>query len=240
MRLGAMHLHFLLCGQGLFGGLRHAAHAILDAAADAAVALADDRDDHADQRHHHQHRHGDLDAHLQHHHQHGDDGEGISHQGLERIGAGLGDLLGIEVQAADHHRRGLGIKMRGRQMQVLFQHLLTQVAHHAAAGAGQRVIADQGGQAAHHEQPEDGQRQDHRHARLRVDEAPVDQRLHQLGEAVAGQGLDHHRDHGGDHEHPIGARIAEQALVDRPDGGMFLAHGRTSGAVAMAMRRKPS
>ncbi len=240
MLLGAVHLHFLLRRQRLFGGLRHRTHTILDATADAAVALAHVGHDHADQRYHHQHRHGDLHAHLQHYRQHGDDGQGVGHHGLECVGTGLSDLFGIEVQAADHHRRRFGIKMRGRQVQVLGQHLFAQVAHHAATSLGQRVVAHPGGDAAHQEQAQDGQRQDHRHARFRVDETAVDQRLHQLGEVVARQGFDHHGDDRGHHEHPIGAGVPQQTFVDRPHRRVIGTHGRTSGAVAMAIRRKPS
>ncbi len=240
MLLGAVHLHFLLRRQGLLGGLRHRAHAVLDAAADATIALAHVGHDGTDQRHHQQHRQGYLDAHLQHHRQHRDDGEGIGHHGLQRVGAGLGDLLGIEVQAADHHRRCFGVEVRRRQVQVLLQHLLTQVADHAAAGLGQRIVADPGGHAAHQEQAEDGQRQDHGRARLRIDKPLVDQRLHQLGEVIAGQGFDHHGDDRAHHEHPVGAGVAQQTFVDRPHRRVMGTHGRTSGAVAMAIRRKPS
>ncbi len=238
--LGTVHLHFLLGRQRLLGGLRHRAHAVLDATADAPVALADVGHDHADHRHHHQHGHGHLDAHLQHHRQHGDDGQGVGNHGLERIGTGLGDLLGIEVQAADHHRRRFGIEMRGRQVQVLGQHLFTQVTHHAATGLGQRVVAHPGGGAAHQEQTKDGQRQDHRHFRFGIDEAAVDQRLHQLGEVVAGHRLHRHGDDGGDHHAPVGTGVSQQTFVDRPHRRVFGTHGRTSGAVAMAIRRKPS
>src|SRR5690606_28004900 len=88
---------------------------------------------------------------------------------------------------------------------------------------------------------DDGQRQQHGHLRLGPDEAAVGQRLHQPDEGRAGPRLHQHAQQRGAEEHAVARGVAEQAAVDRPDrlpGGTTQDCG--SGAVAMAMRRKPS
>ncbi|MNN08133.1 hypothetical protein D3C81_1209820 [compost metagenome] len=237
-RLRPVDLHFLLAGQRLVGGLKQLRTAFLDPVTDAAVALGDlvhhpcqwRGEDEDGQRHlpavveHHRQRPQRLQRLLQHH--------------LHRIDGGLRHLVTVRTQPHQHRRNRFVVEALPRQAQVFAQHAHAQVTGNAARGLAHADIGQVTGNATHQEQANDGQRHPWIDV-FRVHQV-VGDRAHQRQETHAGSRLDQHAQQRHQQQHPVRLGKRQKPLVGLPGGFRCATHDFASGAVAMAIRRKPS
>ncbi|MNV16956.1 hypothetical protein D3C71_1077310 [compost metagenome] len=227
-----------MAGQRLVGRLQQLRTTFLDAVADAAIALGNlvhhprqrRREDEDGQRHlpavieHHRQRTQCLQRLLQHH--------------LHRIDGGLRHLVTVRAQPHQHRRNRLIVEALAWQTQVLAQHAHAQVAGDAACSLAHADIGQVTGNAAHQEQTNDSQWHPWIDV-FRVHQV-VGDRAHQREETHAGGRFDQHAQQRHQQQHPVRLGKRQQPLIGLPRGFRSTAHDFVSGAVAMAIRRKPN
>jgi hypothetical protein len=193
-------------------------HRILDAVADAPVAPANGVHDTGDERREHEQRKGQACAVVQHHADLADDHQTVEHHDLERVGARVGDLLDGVGHPGDLHARWFAHKVARGQREILAEHLIAQLLHHAARDARHAEIGGKRGDAAHQEQADDDQRHPEDRGRILAHEQFVEHRLDDQRECRPARSVEHHADCGNDRQRPVACGVAEQAAIGVPAG----------------------
>ena len=213
--LAAEDLHRLVALDGFTEKLGDIAHGALNAAADVPETLAGEVHHQTHQGRGDQQNQRQFPVLIQQEGEQADHGEAFAQHHDQGVGAGAGDLLGVEDDLRHDPPGGVVVVFRLRQTQHMAEHVVAQPVDDFLGHPGHRITAHELAEPLGQRDKERRDGDDHHAVRFRVDHG-LAQVAGQLRGAGLGGGVDGVADDTGEQDQGVGLYVRQQTFVRLP------------------------